>query len=145
MFSLTVFGERLSERMFELKISSKEFAKRLNVSISTVNDWKRGKFLIVLGNLLKAADELKCSVDFLAGRTEAVLDFIPCEPVPFYPHFCAVLQKCGITKYRLVKEKILGKNTVYAWKSGIEPQILTLYKLADHLGITIDYLVGREK
>lgn len=76
-------GERLSERMDELGLSAEQVAKTLNVNQSTVREWKPNKYLIFLDNLIKLADCLECSIDFLTGRTETVLDFIPKECPPF--------------------------------------------------------------
>lgn len=145
MLNLTIFAERLSERMNELNLSSETLAKRIAVNISTINDWKRGKFLIVLSNLLKLADSLECSMDFLAGRTETILDFTPKACPPFYPHLCTILEKRNTTKYKLYKEKVVSRNTFDHWKNGIDPHIVTLCRLADYLDISIDYLVGRDR
>ena len=44
------------------------------VSDETVRRWKNGERDILLSQLVKLADYFQCSLDFLAGRSETVLD-----------------------------------------------------------------------
>lgn len=145
MMNPSVFGERLSELMLEQKIGSAELSKKLQVNPSTVRDWRRGKYLIFLKNLVALANCLNCSVDFLAGRSETVLDFTPHECPPFYERLREVMKERSITRYRLVKETDFSDNSFTLWKKGAEPHILTLERLAVYLDISIDTLIGRDR
>lgn len=48
-----------------------ELAKRLNVSESTIFCWERGKRNPELPSLIRLADTLEVSLDYLLGRTSA--------------------------------------------------------------------------
>lgn len=60
-------GERLVQVAKEKGITQKELAKKLNVSASTVSDWGSGKTEPKGPNLIKAAEILGVTVDFLAS------------------------------------------------------------------------------
>lgn len=145
MIFVSKLGERLSERMDELGLSAEQIAEKLNVNQSTVRDWKRNKYLIFLDNLIKLADCLSCSIDFLVGRSETVLDFTPQECPPFYDRLREVMEERKMSRYRVVKETKIEDTAFSQWKRGSTPHILTLGKLATCLDVSIDYLVGRDR
>lgn len=60
-------GERLVLVAKQKGISQKELAKKLGVSASTVSDWANGKTEPKGPNLIKAAEIIGVSVDYLAG------------------------------------------------------------------------------
>ena len=105
---------------------------------------KRGARYIAF-TAVKLADYFQCSLDFLAGRSETVLDYQVREMPPFYDSLRAVMKEKGVTRYRLVKDLPIYDGYFTNWKRGKSPNILTLILLADYLDVTIDYLVGREK
>ena len=43
--------------------------------------------------------------------------------------------------------KLIGASSgsVTAWKNGTEPRYSTIVKIAEHFGISVDYLLGKEK
>jgi len=65
-------GERLVLVAKQKGISQKELAKKLGVSASTVSDWANGKTEPKGPNLIKAAEIIGVSVDYLAGGQEVV-------------------------------------------------------------------------
>jgi len=144
VLNMATFSERLSELMLEKEIKSHELAAVIGVSTNTVNDWRRGRFQVFLSNALKLADFFGCSLDYLMGRTLSDTDFIP-QPCPsFYPHFLTVLEKCGVTAYRMREESQIKGAYFNNWKKGSDPLMPTLIIAAEYLDVTLDYLVGRE-
>lgn len=138
------FNEQLTDLMFEKGISPKELAAKIGVNTSSVNDWRSNRSNIFLSNALKIVDLFECSLEFLMGRTETVIDYIPQPCPPFYAHFVAVLKKSGFTTYRMRKESPIKGAYFNKWKHGSDPVMPTLLVVADFLGITLDYLVGRD-
>lgn len=65
-------GERLVLVAKQKGISQKELAKKLGVSASTVSDWANGKTDPKGTNLIKAAEIIGVSVDFLAGGQDVI-------------------------------------------------------------------------
>lgn len=137
-------GERLAELMSE-NIKSSELASAIGVNTSSVNDWKRGKFQIYLSNLIKLADYFDCSLDFLVGRSETFLDYTPKPCPPFYPHFRKILKERGKNRYRMTKETRIKDSYFTKWSKGSNPHVVSLIEVADYLGVTLDYLVGRDR
>ena len=60
-----------------------------------------------------------------------------------YENFEQLLQKNGITSYKVSKETCVTQTALSNWKSGRStPTTKTLQKLADYFGVTIDYLLA---
>lgn len=64
-----------------------------------------------------------------------------------YEVFEQLLQKRGITPYKVAKEAGVTQTALSNWKSGRStPTTKTLQKIADYFEVTIDYLMtGEEK
>lgn len=63
-----------------------------------------------------------------------------------YEVFEHLLQKNGVTPYKVAKEAGVTQTALSNWKSGRStPTTKTLQKIADYFGVTIDYLMtGKE-
>ena len=144
MENKNLFHDRLAELMIEKGVNTVSLASALNVSDETVRRWKNGQRDILLSQLIKIAD-FQCSLDFLAGRSDVLLDYQLRETPPFYDSLRAVMKEKGVTRYRLVKDLPIYDGYFTNWKKGKSPNILTLILLADYLDVSIDYMVGREK
>ena len=114
-------GERISELLTVKGIDNKTFAGSLGVNVSTVGRWKSNAKYMRLSQIIAVANYFACSLDFLVGRSDIVLDFQPQTCPPFYPHLRKLLKEKGIS------------------------HILSLIELADYLNVTLDMLAGREK
>ena len=141
---MATFQERLTELIAEKEIKSQELAAIIGVNPTTVNDWKRGKYTVFLANAIKLADFFRCSLDYLIGRSDDSNDFKPCPCPPFYIRFLTVLEKCGISTYRIRNDSGISGGHFNNWKIGRDPLIPTLIPIADYLDVSLDYLVGRE-
>ncbi len=139
-----LFSERLSELMDEREIASEQLAEKVGVIPDAVRRWKRGAASIMLKHLINVCDTLNCSLDFIAGRTETILDFTPKPCPPFYPRLRQVMQQQNISRNSIVKKAGIRDYSFIVWKRGGEPKLETLIQLADYIGCTLDYLVGRE-
>lgn len=138
-------SERLTELMNEKGITNKELAKILGVTPCSVGRWKRGVKNMRLTQFVMAANYFNCSLDFLTGRSEIYIDFIPQERPPFYDHFKKLIAEKGISRNKINTETKIKSSHFVDWKNGAEPQIHSLIELADYLDISIDYLIGRDR
>lgn len=141
---MAIFSERLNELLEDKNISPEQLSKAMGVSLPTVYEWKAGN-QIFYSNLLKLCQYLKCSIDFIAGRSEKELDFIAQTPPPFNIAIRAIMEKRNISTYRLRKDTRYDGSYFVRWDKGAEPYLDTLIELADYFDCTIDVLVGREK
>ena len=62
------FHKRLREVLKERKMSQNELRLRLDVSTSVMYKWTSGKSLPLLESIIRIANALDCSVDYLIGR-----------------------------------------------------------------------------
>ena len=136
------FNERLKE-LTEGK-SKHKLSKNLGFGESAIDGWCLGFRSPKLSYFIRLADYFNCSLDFLYGRSE---DDTPPKPAPMPKldeRIKSVLKACGVTWYNVVKNTGLSKSTLLQWGRGRDPLLSKLAELADYLGVSIDYLVGRE-
>lgn len=62
--------DNLYKVMNERKISSSKLAKDNNISTGNISDWKMGRSNPKTDTLIKIADYLNVSIDYLVGRTD---------------------------------------------------------------------------
>jgi transcriptional regulator with XRE-family HTH domain len=61
-----------------------------------------------------------------------------------YKRFELLLQQKGITPYKVSKGTGISQTTLSDWKRGrSEPKLDKLQRIADYLGVTTDFLLGR--
>ena len=59
-----------------------------------------------------------------------------------YEIFEQLLQKYGVTSYKVAKEAGVTQTALSNWKTGRStPTVKTLQKIADYFGVTVDYLM----
>lgn len=98
----SAFGESLKEILAERNIRPAGFAEEIGVSPATVYSWMSGATEPNLSALVRMADSLACSVDFLAGRSAENYPCASRAPLPpFAERVRAVMRECGISSYRL--------------------------------------------
>lgn len=60
-----------------------------------------------------------------------------------YEVFEQLLQKHGVTSYKVAKEAGVTQTALSNWKAGRStPTTKTLQKIADYFGVTVDYLIS---
>lgn len=60
----------LFERLTSLNVSNKDLSQNVGVSSGNISDWKSGRSKPNIDTIIKIADYLDCSVDYLLGRTD---------------------------------------------------------------------------
>lgn len=63
----------------------------------------------------------------------------------FYENYIKLCNSVGKSPSAVAVELKLGKPSVTRWKNGAEPRDATLQKIADHFGVTVDFLKGEEQ
>ncbi len=140
----SAFGESLKEILAERNIRPAGFAEEIGVSPATVYSWMSGATEPNLSALVRMADRLACSVDFLAGRSAENYPCASRAPLPpFAERVRAVMRECGISSYRLRRISKYDGAYFYNWEHGAEPRLSTLAELARLFDCSVDYLIGR--
>ena len=65
-----MFTDRFTQTIQSKQLTAYKIAKETGISQGLMNEYKNGVKLPTLQNLLKIADYLGCSVDYLLGRTD---------------------------------------------------------------------------
>lgn len=144
MDKLSKFNERLGELMTAKPVKSENLASAIGVTGSVVRRWTYNDTNIQLKNLVKLSDYFNCSVEFLVGRTDRVLDFLPKTRPSFYQRLIEVLKINSVSTYKIFKKTKVKGYYFQNWKKGADPKLSSLIELADYLDCTIDYLIGKE-
>ena len=62
----------------------------------------------------------------------------------FFERFAELCKGIGETPNSVAKTLGISSGSVTAWKNGTEPRNKTLSAIADHFGVSTDYLLGKE-
>lgn len=66
------FGERLSNLLSARKITQTELAKSIDIRLASISEWKKGTILPAVDTVIKIANFLDISTDYLLRGEEAV-------------------------------------------------------------------------
>jgi len=142
---MPIFVERLDELMSENNMTVTELAKALGMHMTTVYKYLQKSHTPRLETLIKIADYFHCSISYLVGlrETDSTTEFKPCPPFP--ERFEMLIKQSGKTTYRLCRDKDIASSLIFYWRHGLKlPTIYHLIKIADFLGCSVDYVLGRE-
>lgn len=140
------FCEVLNELMLSKNLNPPKLAKELELKRdTTIYSWKNGARLPRLSSAIQLADYFNCSLAYLFGKVE--IDehkkFKKCPP--FAEQLKKILKENNISQNKLMRDLNFSGGHIYSWfKLNANPQIETIIKIADYLGVSLDYLVGRE-
>ncbi len=137
------FGESLNEILSCRNISVNNFAKEINISRSTAYSWLRNATEPNLSALIAIADYLKCTIEFLIGRSTDESPFVAKSYPPIVQRMKEVMKESGISSYKLRKISKYDGSYFYNWEHGSEPLLSTLIELSNLFDCTIDHLIGR--
>lgn len=140
---LVTFVENITDYVLRENITIKDFAMRVGVSPSVVGYWLSLSNVPTVENVIKVADLLDFSIDYLFGLSETSAIYRGSGKADFLERFELLRKEKGLTYHRLSKQAKVGYTTVEKWKQGRYVKIESLIKLANYFQCSIDYLVGR--
>lgn len=141
---LSGFKDTFGELLKESYKSIKQISVELDTSPYVVLKWKHRLTDVKLKSLIKIADYFECSVEFLCGKTKNHIEFTPKVCPPFSERIISVLKENKCSTYRLFKDTSIKPAQYHYWRKGTEPLWSSLETVAEYLGITLDYLIGRD-
>jgi len=146
MLELSKFCERLIELMQDAdNITTDKLGEAIGVEGSAVRKWRAGTQSPTLANAIRLADYFSCSLDFLAGRIQDDVEYIPKPILPFHEQVISILKERNLSWYKVVKDTKISDSNMRDWRRGCSPLLPRLIELANYLDISIDYLVGRDR
>ena len=144
--NLSKFSERLEQLMFEAQLNGHTLPKLIGCGDNTIYRYLRGTTIPTVEMVILLADFFHCSTDFLLGLEEENYSTHFEKSPPFKERFPVLLEQCGITQYRLEKITEISHSAMVYWKNGTkQPTIESIVRIADKLGKTVDFVLGRSK
>ena len=142
---LSKFAERLIDLIKENDLNAERLAKFLGIAPTVVRRWCLSNKDAYISSLVKLADYFDCSLDYLTGRSDIYIDYIPKECPPFMEWLPLVLKEKGKTTYQVFTQTRIKSSYFTSWRQGGKPLLSSLGVLADFLDVSLDYLVGRDR
>ena len=144
--NMSNFAERLSELIFDEKLSVPQFAEKLDCKRATINRYLSGTRMPDTKIAVKMADFFQCTVDFLLGNVEQndAKSFTPY--VSFKGRLTYLCKLYHTTKYQINKQTKLAYSALDYWDNGERtPSIDSIGRLAQFFDCSMDFILGREK
>ncbi len=128
----------------EKGMRSYKLAEASGCNKTALNNWLYQRQLPSTRALMKLADYMNVSLDYMLGLTPDKNFIRSGTTERFGRRINVMLQNGEVTAYRLAKECGLGTSAVSKWKNLKRlPSIETLLKLSEAFGVKVDYIVGR--
>lgn len=140
-------GKRLKDLMEENRVDAKTLAKALNLNNpSIIYQWQKAEKGLLVSSAIVLSDFFKCTIEYLIGRDVEYKELEPKNCPPFSEQLRKVLADKHISQYKFLKDTKLSRGNLNSWfNKKSTPNLDSVMITADYLGVSIDYLVGREK
>ena len=135
--------DRILEILQERNISISEFCKTANIGKNAI--YELDNSTPNLTNILKMADTLKISLDYIAGLTENAEFNLKSYNLNFYENLKQELKIQHISQNKFMHDLNYSTDAFTRWKYGAVPHFSTLIEISKYLNTSIDYLIGRSK
>lgn len=146
MFNVSKFGERLKELSDDRGLTAAGLSKELSCNRSNITRYMSGERAPQFALFVKIVEYFNCSADYLLGKSDYPPDTVNFLPVPKFlgKRLRYVMNFCGFSQYKLAKNDNFSGSVIYSWLSDKkQPTAESLYNLAETMGCTVDFLLGR--
>lgn len=134
------FRERLSIAMKLKEISTAQLAAELGVSLTVVNRWRKGG--MPRASILNAISQrVGKSVEWLLGDGDEHESSILTDDT-FEGRLKMCMRERGYTTSSLATAADVAPSTIAKWWSGCTPHATSIKKLADILGVSVEWLLN---
>lgn len=139
------FKDNLIELISENNLSQRKLGVKIDMPRTTISSYYCGKIPTVV-NLIKICDYFDCSCDYILGLTEEnnykqIKKGVVFSLESFLKRYKTA--KLGKTDYKVAKLMGINNGVIANWNAGKVPSVNHLITLAEVLGTSVDYLVGR--
>ena len=130
--------------MIERNIKAPTLAKILRTDRSNITRYLSGKRLPLYNGFISIIEYFNISADVILGLKEYTEHntFLPVKP--FNERLKQVMAETCTTQYGIEKHTNISSSSIYNWLYAQRlPTVDSLIALSQHMGISIDYLLGR--
>ncbi len=138
------FPDVFKELVVENLANITEVSQEIGCGEGTLSRYASGLSTPTLEMTVRLADYFGVTCDYLLGLDEdsAAEDFLPCPP--FAKRLEEVLKLFNISRYKLTKITGIAESVMRYWVQGkTQPSAESIVKIAQALGCTVDFLIGR--
>lgn len=143
MEKFIVFNEIISDYIAEKNITINAFSNLIGTSENVVADWFKGKTFPTIESVLKVANYLDCSLDYLFGLSPNVSYKKSLKNDGFFTRFLYLKNIQGLTSYMFSKKSGISQSTISKWKKGKQPKTENILTIAEFFNCSLDFLIGR--
>ncbi len=138
------FAEILGDLIDDKGLSLRALGKETKVSASLYSSYLRGRIPTV-AVAVRIANYFDCSLDYLFGLSNKIKPYFfkDYDVSLFLPRYRALLEENNITHWKFCQNLRLNESVIRKWEKGQEPRFERLIIIAENLGASLDYLVGR--
>ena len=98
-----------------------------------------------LKTLVKIANYLKVSIDYMYERVEEnTFEKYSNKQTNFYKNLIYYINLEKISNRQFCKNLQISKDSLVRYKNGVEPNIKTLFEIADYFGCNVDDLLTKD-
>ncbi len=121
-----------------------DFGKQAGVSKNIISHCINYDIIPSVRSLIKIADCLNVSIDYLLARTDDE-SFVKSEnPVSFQVRLQEIMREKNLKQTDITNQGSFPRNSISVWlKRNIFPSLENLYQLSSILNVSPDYLLGR--
>ena len=135
---------RLKEIMIETNTSAQNIATYLGLNQdANVYQWLEGNHTPKMNNLIKLANFYEYSIDYVLGLTDNDEKIFNDNIPDFKNQFIKVLKILNVKQKNILEDRILSCGHLSTIRQNKYLLTENMIKLAEYLGISIDFLIGR--
>lgn len=141
---MELFSEILSDLIMQKNLSLRKIAKEIGISSSQMSRYTKS-ILPTIDVAVKIANYFNCSLDYLCGLNDKnIYNFnLNYDMSKFLPRYYELLKENNTTHWKFCKKYGRNESEIRRWKNGEIPRLYSIIFIAENLGVSIDYLVGR--
>ena len=137
------FSIRLKELMNETNPNF--LAEKLGLKDENrIYAWLAGDYIPKIDTIVKLANLFECSIDYILGRTDSDEKVVNDNKIIFHERLEQIMKQKKLIKQDFRKNNILSSGLAFSiFNLKNIPYTENIIKIADYLGVSIDYLIGR--
>ena len=144
MLHYTKFIESINTYIINNDLTITEFARKIKLSERCVARWLDGTNIPSTANIIKVADYLNVSIDYLFEITDNPTLQATQYSATIADRLRLLRASKPISKHKLAKIINVEPTTISKWENGTRtPKPDIIYILADFFSCSMDYLLGR--
>ena len=142
---LSKLSDTLNEIITIRGLTKSSLAEGSGIPVSCISQYANGKQAPYLDTIIKLADYLHCSIDYLLGRTDDCSEKTYKSCPPFAERLEELRKKKNFTSQYVYSQDGISKSSYYSWRRGESmPTLENLVALAKVFDCSVDKMIGRE-